>query len=253
MAEDDNEGGGKPGGAGGEGGKGDAADKTEDGEAATSTPTTTRAAARTFRYMRKRPTIIFYKPPEGKSGRQAFGFDFDSRLLALAADIDEEEEEEDEDGEEADGDAKAASKVDAVVVNEREVDKGLARAKTAANPPSDSYILDKIESSSGASNRAVYTHATSVPASKKLSVAGQDSAAARIRKKSMAPTVRRLRGDSSDNLVKLSKPLTVKSLVVAKRMTHPSVLIPWPLNCRCTLTVRSARPRLRSSALSTPS
>ena len=25
----------------------------------------TRHVARTFRYMRKRPTIIFYKPPEG--------------------------------------------------------------------------------------------------------------------------------------------------------------------------------------------
>ena len=36
------------------------------------------------------------------------------------------------------------------------------------------------------------------------------AAAARARKKSTAPTVRRLRGDSSDNLVKLPKPLTVR-------------------------------------------
>ena len=35
------------------------------------------------------------------------------------------------------------------------------------------------------------------------------AAMARARKKSTAPTVRRLRGDSSDNLVKLPKPLTV--------------------------------------------
>jgi hypothetical protein len=34
---------------------------------AAGTPTTRRAVARTFRYMRKRPTIIFYKPPEGTS------------------------------------------------------------------------------------------------------------------------------------------------------------------------------------------
>jgi hypothetical protein len=75
---------------------------------------------------------------------------------------------------------------------------------------SDSYFLDKIESQDGGGGGGIRVMtAVSPAAAKKLSVAGMDAPAARARKKSMAPTVRRLRGDSSDNLVKLSKPLTV--------------------------------------------
>jgi hypothetical protein len=76
---------------------------------------------------------------------------------------------------------------------------------------SDSYFLDKIESQDGGGGGGGIRVMTAVSpaAAKKLSVAGMDAPAARARKKSMAPTVRRLRGDSSDNLVKLSKPLTV--------------------------------------------
>ena len=38
----------------------------EDGGSGGDSKGNTRHVARTFRYMRKRPTIIFYKPPEGE-------------------------------------------------------------------------------------------------------------------------------------------------------------------------------------------
>ena len=48
----------------------------DEGESSKGANGNKRNVARTFRYMRKRPTIIFYKPPEGeitKNGRREVG------------------------------------------------------------------------------------------------------------------------------------------------------------------------------------
>ena len=42
----------------------------DEGESSKGANGNKRNVARTFRYMRKRPTIIFYKPPEGESTKK---------------------------------------------------------------------------------------------------------------------------------------------------------------------------------------